>query len=539
MAKKEETKAVKQSDSGIPELITKEQYFKDYNARFGDDPFKLKPVIAIPDATGMDAFEPVVGQVVVVNWPACEQRYYLEFHQATNSVEQTYHHALSLMRDLYYSDVIKITDTFAASEQSAFFGAAAQRLGLVQDRVAQYLRVLNDMVKGMFQLVRELRWLDERLTYYDKSMEDDRVGADAEVTLKGIWIDLVEGGTKNPGSVLGMSQQLGFITLPELFFRLRRAPVKPPKKGDTEAQEKYEKEFREANQDLAGRIEGLEYNAKVKEVLGRKLTQYYVWKDSTEKELRVRRTFMIKYFRQYYNSIKLYMSWVKPYLKLIKRMNLDINKLSDKELIAAFEGSMIEVEVLARQRVSNKNPFYACLLLTIEHATEPKLSFALEGGFHRGPIHTGRTYLTWRTYSWTEEDIKRYRVFRDSEDFDLLKSIDSTMAAALDSVEGEIKTYLQEMGEEFAGKPEEKPEPKKLELFAPLRETVDEWIDPLRDLKDSIKDWYDYAKEGFKEKPETKEDETEKNWKDTYKWAKGRAFQHYKLFKSSNGMLGW
>jgi hypothetical protein len=396
------------------------------------------------------------------------------------------------------------------------------------------------MVKGLFQLVRELRWLDERLMYYDKSGEEGRIGEDAEVTLKGIWIDLVEGGTKNPGSVLGMAQQLGFITLPELFFRLKRAPIKKPKKGDEEDEKRYNQEFKEAQRALATEIDKLEYNNKVKEVLGRKLTAYYVWKDSTEKELRTRRGFMIKYFRQYYTSIKMYMAWTKPYLKLIKRMNMDISKLSDKELIAAFEGSMIEIEVLARMRVSNKSPFYACILLTLEHATEPKLSFAIEGGFHRGPVHTGRTYITWRTYAWTNEDVKRYQIMRDSEDFDLLRSVDSTMASALDSVEGEIKTYLQEMGEEFAGKPEEPPKKQDIELFAPLKATIDGIFEPLHDLKNAATEWFDYAKAGFKdEKGGATGDGKKDDWKVAASVAKKVGFLHYKLFKSANGMLGW
>ena len=60
----------------------------------------------------------------------------------------------------------KITDTFSASENSSFFGTSQQRVGLQQDKVSQYLATIGKMIKELFQLVRELRIIDERLGYY-------------------------------------------------------------------------------------------------------------------------------------------------------------------------------------------------------------------------------------------------------------------------------------------------------------------------------------------------------------------------------------
>ena len=92
-----------------------------------------------------------------------------EFNQ---SIEETYFWLLEEIRQSQgFKDITKITDIFAASEQSAFFGSAQQRLGLQQDKVSQFLATIGKMVKELFQLVRELRILDERLGYYVDSSD--------------------------------------------------------------------------------------------------------------------------------------------------------------------------------------------------------------------------------------------------------------------------------------------------------------------------------------------------------------------------------
>ena len=137
-----------------------------------------------------------------------------EFNQ---SIEEMYFWLLEEIRQSQgFKDITKITDIFSASEQSAFFGSAQQRLGLQQDKVSQFLATIGKMVKELFQLVRELRILDERLGYYvDSSDATSKSRESAEITLKGIWIDLIEQEAKNPASVYGMSRELQFTTLPD------------------------------------------------------------------------------------------------------------------------------------------------------------------------------------------------------------------------------------------------------------------------------------------------------------------------------------
>src|SRR3989338_99316 len=141
---------------------------------------------------------------------------YKVVHQIFNqSIEENYFWTMEFLRTHEgFSDLTKITDMFGASEHSAFFGSAQQRLGLQQDKVSQFLATIGKMVKELFQLVREIRILDERLGYYvDSSDATSKSRESAEITLKGIWIDLIEQGAKNPASVYGMSRELQFTTL--------------------------------------------------------------------------------------------------------------------------------------------------------------------------------------------------------------------------------------------------------------------------------------------------------------------------------------
>ncbi|MCX8147434.1 MAG: hypothetical protein N3D84_03130, partial [Candidatus Woesearchaeota archaeon] len=172
--------------------------------------------------------EEVLHHKMKTGWPKPIHRYRLVYEVYNQSVEELYFWTIDNLKEEHgFTHFEKITDVFAASEHSAFSGVAMQRLGLYQDKVSQFLATIGKMIKDLFQLVRELRIIDERLELYNKSYEGDEA---AEISLKGYWIDLVEGGAKNPASVYGMARELGFVTLPDLFFA---APPMPSENVDS------------------------------------------------------------------------------------------------------------------------------------------------------------------------------------------------------------------------------------------------------------------------------------------------------------------
>ncbi|PIN87283.1 hypothetical protein COV19_00165 [Candidatus Woesearchaeota archaeon CG10_big_fil_rev_8_21_14_0_10_44_13] len=385
--------------------------------------------------------EEVIHKKMLTGWPKPVERMRLIHEKHNQSIEEVYFWILDNLREeMEYSQFLKVTDVFAASENSAFFGVAQQRLGLQQDKVSQFLATIGKMVKELFQLVRELRILDERLELYDRSYENDEP---SEISLKGYWIDLVEGGAKNPASVYGMSRELGFTTLPDIFFAA-------PPMSSTKVQDY---------------IEGLKFNRKVREVLARKLKTFIIWKEHTYREHKSRRVFTLKYLRQHYDIIKMYMNWVKPYMKNIKRLTMDESKMDSPNLISAFEGSMIEIEFLALKPFA-KGLCYSVMDVHFDYRSRPEMKFVQEG-YQRGPIHVGRVVITFRAYSWTRKQLEQYKKFRDQEAFDLLGNIDSSVQAAYTSLGEELEKYLAESGEEL-GKEWEKPKAPHETMLGPF-----------------------------------------------------------------------
>ncbi len=379
-------------------------------------------------------------------WPKPGKRFKIIWEIWNLSIEETYFWMLNYLTEGWgYVQVEKIYDMFTAAENSSFFGVSQQRLGLQQDKVSQFLATIGKMVKELFQIVRELRIIDERMDYYKDSYNPDRRKAEpAEITLKGIFIDMVEQGAKNPSSVYGMARELQFVTLPDLFFSTH------PRKAD----------------DVEDMVDNLKFNRKVREVLKRKLYGFLRWKENTFKEIKNRRRFTIKYLRQHYDIIKMYMNWVRPYLRNIQRLTMDEKWVKSPHLISAFEGSIIEIEFLAKRFPFNEKEgkyfkkVFGVIIAHFIYRTRPHMSFQQEG-YQRGPGHFGRIVMELRSYAWTQEEIDLYKQLKVQEDFELMKSISASVEAAYTALGDDLQNYLEEAGERFPGRKSGAKEGKK------------------------------------------------------------------------------
>lgn len=451
-------------------------------------------------------------QMTTTGYPTPAQRYRLTYESYKASIEELYFWLLNYMRwDLGYTADIKITDLFAASEHSAFFGVAQQRVGLQQDKVIQFLATIGKMVKDLFQIVREVRVIDERLGYYNDSVNPaSKSRESAEIVLKGLWVDMVEGGGKNPGSVYGLARELQFTTLPDLFYAIHPIDI----------------------QYVDEAVEKLDFNRKVKEVLNRKLRQFLQWKKETHIELKNRRSFTVKYLRQHYDIIKMYMTWVKPYLKNIRRLKSEGPKSDTPDLVAAFEGSMIEIEFLARAIAENNKQVYSCILMHFDYRTRPSLSYTQEG-YQRGPIHVGEAKIVWRAYAWNEKQIANYVNMRKEEDLDMLKSVDSSVSAAMEALGDDLKRYLEEEGEKFG--PAEEPKAAQKPKLPGL-------MDPFVSLFRGVAQAGGALIPGMGSAPKKKgltEYELDKEKAAAKKYAVSYMWLSYKNFKKAHGILAW
>jgi hypothetical protein len=475
-----------------------------------------------------ESAEEVLGILDKTGFPTPNFRYRLVLESINQYIEDAYFWVIDELKyDWGYNKIYKISDVFAASEQSAFFGVSEQRLGLQQDKAGQYLKGISEMTKALFQIVRELRIIDERLGYYENSFsrktEEEGVGSD--ITLKGVWIDQVEGGTKNAASVYGLAQTVGFTVLPDLFFRIRGDDKGA---GEWKTPAEFDAKTKGIIESIDKNIEKMEgFNKKVKEVLGRKLTQYYMWKLRTYKELKTRRNFTLKYLRQHYETIKLYMGWIKPYLRNIRKLQLSEKNLNTAELITAFEGAVIEIEVLCTSQ-NSKNVIHPCVLMNLKYRTRPALNYTQEG-YQRGPAHTGKFDMVLRGYAWSEPEITNYLRMREEEDMQLLGEINETIKASMEALGTELKDYLKESGEKFPDDEIKKPETKTVQnSFLTAFKGFAELANALQGGKKDKPKWM---------KKTAVELEQEKA--STVTKLKSTIYNVYKNYKKMHGMMTW
>ncbi len=493
---------------------------------FDEDKKAFKPASEMGKIEAGDADEEeteeqnisVAGSYFKTGYPNTVKRYRLVFESFGQSIEEMYYWFLEHLRqDQAFAYADKITDIFSASENSAFFGSSQQRLGIQQDKAQQFMATIGKMIKDLFALVREMRILDEKLAprrlWFDK--EKGKGSDSADVALKGEFTDLVEnrGGQMQPGSVFHLAQTVGYTILPDLFFNT--------------------KVYDEGKLDEA--VDKMEYNQQVKVVLKRKLYAFINWKKKTDAELEARRRFLLRYLRQHWGVIKMYMAWVKPYLRNVKHLSMSASQMDSADLINAFETSLTEIEILFYRKPSDKP--VPCILMTLKLRTRPSLSYSQE--YQRGPIHVGRAECTLRAYGWTKDQIANYKKMRAEEDLELFGFIDENIKGAMDALGDELEKYLKEAGEDI----EEKKVSKPAEKHISFKDSVSESLDPFLSIFKGFKELFGplgfsaaaslFSSSGKSSLP------TADDMKDQAKKAEGSMWLAYKNYKKSHGLLSW
>ena len=129
------------------------------------------------------------------------------------------------------------------------------------------------------------------------------------------------------------------------------------------------------------------------------------------------------------------------------------NSSEDPNLISAFETNKVEIELLGRKKkyvelLQNNfevdrdyKKYFPCILVQIKFVALPEMSYQKE--YQRGAIHLGRTEIFIQGYVATQAEIEAYKKKIESEDFELLASLESSMDALRDT----LFKYLDEAKE--------------------------------------------------------------------------------------------
>jgi hypothetical protein len=418
--------------------------------------------------------------------------------------------------------IYKLKDVFDASVSSSFHGQIGTKMSAIQGQVANYLSQIGQLTKTLLPMIRELRMMDERMEYYRNSLSEkpgDEPARQNEVTLKSTWIEVVEQGMQNPNSVYSMSTKLGFVTLPDLFFATNPHGKTP------------EKQMENLHKALGQMEKQHSFNKKLRLALEKKLVQYYTWKKKTHREMQHTYKFRLKNFKQHYNVIKLYTSWVKPYLTTLKALQMK-NDPSSHDLVGSFETSRLDLELLVD--IGKKGRWHSCIMVRLKYTTRPDLHYT--SGGQRQPIHSGLIKISIEPYVATQDDIDWYKDKTDKDilanasgsEIDFSKSIDNM----LDGLGDDIQDYLRE-AETGKKKEDEKKKGEKPEH---------PYLDPFSSLLGSFRIFVPrMGKDGKRRKSkgelesEAREDMAAK--KSMAGLAATFAWISYDVFKSQNGMM--
>ena len=426
------------------------------------------------------------------------------------NVEPTYFWVLGYLRDdLRIERVDKVLDTYSASEGSAFGKGMGQSLGALQDRVVATMKGIAQLVKELFQLVREMRVLEEKLDLYHSGEKGDDA---AEISLKGQYIDLVEGGATSPSSVYSLATKVGFALLPDLFFRTH---IFDKSKVD----------------EVVGKMK---FNEKVKEVLKRKLRAYAGWRETTKNTLEHRERFTRKYLKSHYNAIQMNVQWLKPYLKQVSRLSRMPGAEEKPDILAAIEQAYMEIEIMGIGKAAKPSGVMPIVDCYFVYRTNPEMMYDQQMQY-RKPTHTGRIDMTIRARVMTEEQIMAYRIMKEEEDFELLGSINKDIADSLDALGSDLKKYLKEKGEKFE---EEKliEKAKTAEKIAPIFEP---FTNIFRGFKEIGEGMFGTGLFKARQKAGVSAWQLKKDIEAAKAKASGDAWKTYWIYKKAHRMVTW
>ncbi|MGM5484154.1 MAG: hypothetical protein ACQER9_04540 [Nanobdellota archaeon] len=481
-------------------------------------------------------------------FPDPEKKYWLSYEAAEYTIEEMYFWMLEHGNDIQDMPYVhKITDIFASSQGSSMFGDMGTRSSALQNQASNLLATFGNMSKDLFKRVRELRQIRERLSYYKKADKElsfnkrkEKVAIAAENTLKDAWINLVEGGGENPSSIYGLGRKVGYTILPDLFLQA------PPLKED----------------EIKKYVDSLDFNKTVKIALERKLYQFYHWKEQTYKELKFKNQFQKKLIYQHYQNMKLYLNWIKPYIKNSDKLQSNETFLNSSSIITAFESSMVEIEVLLykplkkiekkdnKGNVIDKKIMNAVVNMHFIYRSNPNMDFhAKDSWQQKGPSHLGKVDAIIRAYGWTDEDIEKYRKLKTKEEIGMIKSIDYTLKDEADLLGDDLKQIIDEVEEDMGNKLNKKNDKENVESDQEaikkqkeeVKRVTKEMYTPFTDVFKGFKDVFiePFSKQDMKKNQEEFNNELSDAKNKAVKTAEFVAWQIYKNYKKAHRMVTW
>lgn len=461
--------------------------------------------------------------------PKSLKSYKITYDSDSNQLEPIYYWILDFIQDMGIK-VEKITDNFMSSPGSGHFADMGQRATAMQQQATKILGDTNVVIKSIIQLVYDLKEYEMRLEHYKRAnSKDPKEKEEGMLAIKNIWLDQVD-LKRGRGSIHQMAAEMGFTTLREAFLIA----------NTTDDVNK----MAEKN----GVI-----NDSVKRVLIPRLSEFLIWKDMSEKEMKKRFEIEKSYLKSQVESLKMYTKWARPYLKAAKElgMNGSINKGlltsgNSASIVNAFSTTMFELTLMGNREIKTtssdilkkrfgsyetKRKYYSILIVTLNYRGALAQKVTQKGDYAFG--FGGRVEVTFDSYALNSDELELIKKkLSDADLDDGLSLIESNTQIALEQLKEDIEKYCLKSDAETKREEEKKKKkeknPDNTNPFSALWDLFSFKFDSGdKKVKKEIADVKDIEKDSFVEKALRKEAGNS---------ARGSLYAVYDIYKKAHGM---
>src|SRR3989338_8471127 len=353
--------------------------------------------------------------------------------------------------------VFKGPEEYEASVTSGYFGEIGQRATQMQQKAAEYLGAINQVIKSILNLLYDLKEFEIRINLYkDLKSDDDATRRGALYSLKALWMDTVD-AKKGRGSINLLAQDLQFATIRDAFFYVEKPE----------------------------RVEVLDLNKRVKNILTVKLRDFNDWMEKSDIEIKKRYDIERAYLKSQVGSLKLYAGWAKPYLRAAQKLKMKEFNIPD--IVNSFSNIEIDISIIGKKEVKPINvhesyrhvelemKYFQVIETTMKFRGVPSAVNLQQGGRHY--VHGGRAQIFFKAYAF---DKIEWEAISARELYEDIALVDEFVGESLDALQTEIEEYLNPKKDE-----KKKEEVKKLEW--PLKGTIDGFKVMFSPLGDAVK----------------------------------------------------
>ncbi len=452
------------------------------------------------------------------------QDFLLQYDSSSETLEPIYFWIVDWINRWGDWKVEKIVDNFVSSPGSGHFGEMQGRASQMQQEASRVLGTCSTILKGIINLLYDLREFKIRLSHYEYADSKDKSKAEAGLlALKQIWMDKVD-IQRGQGSLNALSSgNLQFVTLRDAFM-IVNSPAE---------------------------VDKLDLNERVKRLLKPRVQEFFEWKARSYDELRKRFEIEKIYLKSQVDALKLNSRWARPYLRAAEQLRGNDTLAKNAGLVTAFNTILLQLSVIVTQgidvyqatalhklgrelpeefrKIKNLKKFYSVVMVDFFFRGIPS-----KAGQHY--TFGGRAEVYVRAYALSEDEIELLKYRLEKKDMgEALKLVEGMTTESLSKIQADIEEFLPVGEEKKKDENDTNPFSALFGFFAsPIKkkkkETEEEKNKRLKKLNDEVE------KKGTL-KPDNYAEQYIRNYVEAT--AKNFSFHIYDKYKKAHGMATW